>query len=73
MDLSTAQSKLTAAQSAYDKALLARSSGIGDRNVVRQDIRALRDEIVFWERQVAELTSAAAGSNKSGVVLAKWS
>lgn len=73
MDLATAQTNLANAQAAYTKALRAQSAGIGDRSITRQDITKLADEITRWEREVATLTAAAAGSTRPGVRLASWS
>lgn len=66
--LADAQSNLAAAQTAYRRALDARSVGFGDRSVQRQDITALRAEVQHWQREVDRLT-AAAPSRVRGLIL----
>jgi hypothetical protein len=73
LTLSEAQTLLAAAQSAYSDALSAHASGIGDRQLTRQRITDLRAEITHWTRIVNDLTAAAAGSNRIGIKLPRWS
>lgn len=73
MTIAEAETLLAAAKAAYTDAIAAVAAGIGDRSVTRQRIRDLGDEIARWERVVAELTAAAAGSERAGVRLARWS
>lgn len=74
MDLETAQTKLTAAQSAYDAAINAQSVTMADgRNVRRYDIDVIRKEVQFWQRIVNTLTAKQAGAVNPGIRTAKWS
>lgn len=74
MDLATAQSKLTAAQAAYDAALTAQSVTHADgRQIRRFDIDKLRSEVQFWQRVVNTLTAKQAGAVNPGIRTAKWS
>lgn len=68
MDLTTAQSNLEIAQSAYRKALKAKSAGSLDYRVEYQDLAALRGEVDYWSRVVKDLTY---GTSKP-YAIARW-
>lgn len=72
MTLSEAQAHLANATAAYAAAQKAYSTTFGDRTVVNQRLDHARDDLMFWERKVAELTAQAAGSSRGGVVIATW-
>ena len=74
MDFATAQTKLAAAQAAYDQAISAQSVTMSDgRQVRRYDIDMLRKEVQFWQRIVNTLTAKQAGAVNPGIRTAKWS
>ena len=70
--LTDAQTRLAAAESAYDKALTGQTVVYGDKRVTRHDIKMLRDEIAYWNSKVINLTARAAGVSNPGVMLPKW-
>ena len=73
MDLSTAQAKLAAVQSAYDKAVTGLTVWYGDMRITRQNIDVLRTELTFWQRQVLALTAQAQGATGDlSVRTPKW-
>lgn len=73
MDLATAQAKLALVQAAYDKALTGETVRYSDMFITRQNIKILRDELTFWQRQVLALTAQAAGaSGDLSVRTPKW-
>jgi len=53
--LADAQANLAAAHTAYRAALAAKSTGFGDRSLVRHDIDKLRAEIEHWSRLIVRL------------------
>jgi hypothetical protein len=73
MDLATAQAKLAAVQSAYDKALTGMTVYYGDMRITRQNIDVLRTEMAYWQRTVLALTAQAQGaSGDLSVRTPKW-
>jgi hypothetical protein len=63
MTLVEAETLLTAAQSAYQAALTARSVTIGDRTVINHEIERLGLEVTRCQRRVNELSAIAAGAS----------
>jgi len=53
--LADALFNLDAAQTAYRNALNAKSTGLGDRSLMRHDIDKLRAEVEHWTKTVARL------------------
>ena len=64
MDLATAQAKLAAVQSAYDKAVTGLTVWYGDMRITRQNIDILRNELTFWQSSGAGIDSAGTGRNR---------
>ena len=73
MTLAEAQASLATAKTAYAAAQQVYSATVGDRTVTYQRLESARAEVLWWERQVAELTAAANGSTRPGVRIARWS
>jgi len=73
MDLATAQDKLAAVQSAYDKAVTGLTVWYGDMRITRQNVDILRQEMAYWQRTVLALTAQAQGaSGDLSVRTPKW-
>jgi len=68
MDLATAQASYEAARAAYLKALSVKSAGALDQRIEYQDLKALRDEMEYWSRQVNDVSS---GTSKP-YSIARW-
>lgn len=63
--LAQAQSRLAKAEAAYEKALVAKSynSNIAgsQRSLVRQELKILKEEMLYWEREVEKKQSGRSG------------
>ena len=71
MELSDAQAAYTAALTAYQSALAARSVGSGDRSVTYHDVEKLRAEVQFWAQQVSILSNSSNARGRYSI--ASWS
>ena len=64
MDLATAQAKLAAVQSAYDKAVTGLTVWYGDMRITRQNIDILRNRIDVLAASGAGIDRAGTGRNR---------
>lgn len=72
IDLTEAEAQLSQALADYEAARQAIQYAIGDKNLARASVRQLRDEVVFWQRVVRELTAEAGGAESPQFVTPSW-
>jgi hypothetical protein len=61
--MSFATDMLTKAQTAYANALSSKMTQFDGRRLEQHDIKALRDEVAYWQAQVDTETARAAGTS----------
>ena len=70
LTLADAETYLSNARTALDRAVNAKSVGDSDRQIARHDLKDLRENVAYWERRVSELSNTA--DESPGVLIAKW-
>ena len=70
--LAEAEAHLAASQTALTAARKALQYSVGDKQVIRANIKDLTGQVALWNRVVRELTSEAAGCDNAGFVVPKW-
>lgn len=73
LTLSEVQAKITAIRVDITAAESAISYGKGDKQVARQSLGALQNQLYRYLRHERELTATANGANNSGALTASWS
>lgn len=73
MTLTEAQTRLAAAETAYDNALSSFSVSYQDKSVVRHKLQTYLEAIEYWDKKVKYLQAQANGATNPGVRIATWS
>ena len=71
--LTAKQTELTAAKTALENARVALSYGIGDRQIAREGVIVLEQSVARIQREIDELTAAAAGAKNPIFITPTWS